>query len=304
MTLLTLLALGCDVENTVSRRTYEDVFLQEPASQVDALWVVDDSVSMAANQARVAESLAGFVEALEATHIDFHLGVVTTDMDLENPDAAALIGDPPYITPEDDYLAMFQERVLVGIEGSPMEKGIQAAVDAVNEPMASGRNAGFLRDDSVISIFFVSDEEDQSGNNPVSRNEFRDWMETLKPRPEDVIAHSIVELPGTQCASGDTPGAEYVRYANWTDGVTEDICAPDWEPALQEMFDLLLDTARVVVPDPVESIEQVSFSGPAGDRVLDASEYTFDVDANTVYFDRGVRPAADEVARVEYLQAN
>jgi len=54
---LTLLVLGlsaCTVEHQIERRVQLDTFLLEPASEVDILWMVDSSRSMAEEQARLS----------------------------------------------------------------------------------------------------------------------------------------------------------------------------------------------------------------------------------------------------------
>jgi hypothetical protein len=251
MPLLALLALsppGCDLENAVSRRTYEDVFLQEPASQVDALWVIDDSVSMAANQARVAESLTGFIQALVETHIDFHLAVVTTDMDPDNPDAGILLGDPPFLTPEDDYLALFQERVQVGTGGSGKEKGLAAALAALRAPSTIAD--GFLREEAVTALFFVSDEEDCSDGGALA-DEPEDAcyslydqllpvedlladLQAVKGDPALLRASALVGLADDACES-TWQGARYQAVAEATGGVVGDICGADFSGVMDAL---------------------------------------------------------------------
>lgn len=57
----------------------QDVFDQKQAAQVDILWVVDNSESMLAEQAKVAERFNQFFNQLITSQVDYHIGVVTTD---------------------------------------------------------------------------------------------------------------------------------------------------------------------------------------------------------------------------------
>src|SRR5690606_25028489 len=98
----------------------------------------------------------------EETGADFHIGVVTTDFEYDSIDRGRLLGVPPVITKHDDYVALFQERALVGIGGSGREKGLQVAEYALSPIMTTGPNAGFLRETANLLVVIVSDEEDCS----------------------------------------------------------------------------------------------------------------------------------------------
>lgn len=56
-----------------------DVFEQKQAAKVDVLWMVDNSGSMAAEQAKVAERFNEFFSQLIRSAVDYHIGVVTSD---------------------------------------------------------------------------------------------------------------------------------------------------------------------------------------------------------------------------------
>ena len=164
LALLTLSLLACDQENTYTRLSATDVFQQEPISEVDILFVIDNSVSMQGEQERVASGFEAFITSMTDSNIDFHIGVVNTDMDADNGDRGKLLGDPNYLTNEDDYVKLFKQRIKVGTEGSDKEKGLSAALRAVTEPLASGANYGFMRPEATLSIIFVADENDCSDN--------------------------------------------------------------------------------------------------------------------------------------------
>ena len=85
-----------------------------------------------------------------------------------DPNRAALLDDPPFLTPTDDYERLFQERATaVGVEGSDKEKGLEAAAYAVSLAMTApgGPNEGFVRPSPAhLLVIIVSDEEDCSDN--------------------------------------------------------------------------------------------------------------------------------------------
>ena len=160
MSLVLSLLMACTPDNELSRRSTTDVFSQEPLSEVDILWVIDDSGSMAEEQLLVADGFEAFISTLAETNIDFHVGVVSTDMDLSNPNRGVLIGTPGVLTADTpNYVNKFASRVQVGVEGSDKEKGLSASIAALSEPLISGANEGFLRPDAHLSVIYVSDEE-------------------------------------------------------------------------------------------------------------------------------------------------
>ncbi|MCB9761576.1 MAG: hypothetical protein H6739_17160 [Alphaproteobacteria bacterium] len=246
LTGIALLLAGCKNDQQFSVRTQNDVFYQEPSAEVDILWVIDNSVSMEGEQTRVANGFESFIADIDETNIDFHIGIVTTDMDLDNPTRGQLVGGRPYITPEDNYTQMFQNRVQVGTDGSDKERGLQAAVDALTEPLASGANYGFLRPEATLSVIFVSDENDCSDNNALENEngqacysqEYRDYLiptkdvidalKTLKDPGVRVLASAIVGPPASEACADSWPGARYRAVAEGTGGIVGNICDSDY----------------------------------------------------------------------------
>lgn len=135
--------------------------VQEPR-RVDVLWVIDDSGSMDGEQILLSQGFAGFAERFRELGLDFHLGVTTTD---PRPDVVGgrLLGTPPVLSNDHpDVTGEFVQRAIVGLGGFAREAGFETATMALSEPLASGANAGFLREDAILAIVFVSDEDDQS----------------------------------------------------------------------------------------------------------------------------------------------
>lgn len=164
-----------------------DWFTQQARRPVDVLFVVDDSASMGDEQRRLAALAGDVIDRLGgAPGADFHLGVVTTDVD--RLDRSRNIGPGwlrgtrvPFLACTSDAAdqgirvacnvgdraaaaAELARMLQPGIDGSQQEKGLLAAMLALSqpEPGVRARNAGFLRDEAALAIVFVSDEEDAS----------------------------------------------------------------------------------------------------------------------------------------------
>jgi hypothetical protein len=224
--------------------TVVDVFIQDPAEQVDILFVVDNSYSMLAEQQKLSQEFEAFIEFFFVANTDYHIGITTTDMEVE---AGYLVGDPKIITRSTpNPAAVFRNNVLVGTEGSGFEQGFAAAWTALSPAMRSGPNAGFFREEAALSILFVSDEDDGS-NFPV-----HSWLDAfwdLKgQRDRDMFnasaltgVHPVTNDPDScgQIAGDPFAGARdaprYWDLATQSRGVVRSICADDFNALVAAM---------------------------------------------------------------------
>ncbi len=318
---------GCTIENTHDVRSETDTFYQEPPADVDILWVIDDSPSMQQEQEEVGRSFAEFIGHLQDTNIDFHIGVITTDVDRDNEDAGRLEGMPSVITVEvEDFESEFNERVQVGIDGSDMERGLEAALMALTEPMISDANYGFLRRDATLSIIFVSDENDCSDMGAFSENatgmacydqadqlapvrDFVNDFRALKEDPSDVIVSAIVGPEISQNCEDTVPGTRYLAVAAATGGVEGNICDEDFTDIMDKMglavagvrasFELeavpVIDTLEVWVGDAEEDEDDWDLVPE------DANNgWTYDPETNYITFNGDSVPPRGSVITVYY----
>jgi hypothetical protein len=199
-----------------------DVFQQTSASMVDILWVVDNSSSMADEQQALSENFSHFYEYLESNPIDYHIGVISTDV--YNPNhAGRLLGEPAYIHPNTpDSASVFANNIKVGTLGKGDEQGFEAALAALSAPLNSSHNAGFVRSAAHLFIIFVSDEDDHSfGEVPYYLRTF----EQIKGIGNDrmVNVSSVVETPEDACQEAE-PGERYVQLAHDSGSLALSIC--------------------------------------------------------------------------------
>jgi hypothetical protein len=259
---LALAGAGCDYEANLNAAATTDTFLQVPSNQVDILWVVDNSSSMNEEQAKVTAAAAAFIHQLESAEMDFHLGVVSTDADWNNPNAGILQGTPRVLTSEcrddgnaDDctYSAQFQQRVLQGVSGSDKEKGLQAALKAVTEPVVLNQNEGFLRDDALLMVIVVSDENDCSDDGNLgatsSGESCYENYDLLTPVADlvrgfrrvkqgtlgSVVLSGIVGPDVVENCDNTVPGKRYRTAIQMLGGIEADICLLDYAPVMESM---------------------------------------------------------------------
>ncbi|MFN7142203.1 MAG: hypothetical protein ACK4YP_00380 [Myxococcota bacterium] len=246
-----LLLTACN-DNGFSRASRTDEFFQAPSNLVDILWVIDNSVSMINEQEAVAAGAEDFIANLENTEMDFHLGVLNTDVDRSNPNAGVLLGNPPVLTKEvGGYADAFRSRVQQGNTGSDQEKGLEAAIMAVSAPLAVSVNEGFLRDGAMLSVIVLSDENDCSDNGALGAEStgeecytrsseltpVTDLVRTLVDvkQGDQVVLSGIVGPDIVDNCEATVPGRRYYTAIELLGGVKADICSTDYSAIMNSL---------------------------------------------------------------------
>jgi hypothetical protein len=192
--LLALLgAVACTSPLDVPGSTVPGQCQQEPPllspQRTDILFVIDNSLSMAEEQAAVATELPAFLEELRkgsGVVQDFRVGVITTSVyqRASTPQGEEQLtyfthesgrlqpvpdSEGEYFLDDEDprLLEKFRRLVVRGTEGSGQESPFEAVRLAVTPPLTEtpveqGGNAGFLRDGARLLVVVVSDEDDCS----------------------------------------------------------------------------------------------------------------------------------------------
>ena len=334
--LLALAAAGCNPENEVGRRSQLDTFYQNPTDQVDILWVIDNSLSMSDEQAEVADKFSNFVTSIEETGMDFHIGVITTDMVTQG--RAQLVGDPAVLTRDTpDYQGLFAERVQVGVDGSDREAGIDAAFSALSEPLVSGANAGFMRDGASLSIIYVSDENDCTDRGALSgytdalacydhydelvpvRDLIEDY-EGLKRNDDRILVSAIVGPQVTANCNGATPGFRYSSMAKAFGGVEGSICQSSFASIMSELglqasgvlssfqltYAAVEDTIEVYINSDQVPGEPAELPGEEEDDYWtkvpqsDTNGWTYDAEYAVLMMHGDAVPPRDSLVKVDY----
>jgi len=282
---------------------HTDVIQQVPVPAVDVLWVIDNSNSMLEEQTALAESFGSFIAYFTQSGLDYHVGVVSTDMvDASHQgrlreDAGTTWIDDSFS--QDEALDSFSARVLMGTSGSYTEQGLDAVVAAI-DTHRDDHNAGFYRPDAALSVVVISDEDDYSG---VSVTGFVDWMLDLKSDSE-LVAFSSIVAPRGNCLTAEEDGERYLQVTEAVGGVSWSICDEDYAGALEllgltsaglkrEFF-----LSRIPVVDTLE-VRVEEPQGTVHEYVVDG-DYTYDEQRNSVGFVDAVPvPRAEVVVTYE-----
>ncbi len=242
-----------------------DINQGEPdeCTKVDLLFAIDNSGSMGDEQGNLIAAFPGFVsgiqEALQFAE-SYHIGIVTSDSYDHNENGCRGVGDlvtqtggsdssngacGPYSSgfrwfdnTEPDLASTFACAAQVGTDGSGDEEqvhGILRATDAErNGPGAC--NDGFLRDDALLVVVLITDEEDEEdcvpffgcdGGTPAGPNEWFTRLVTNKFNIEtNIVMLSLVGLPGSSCADNASRIVDFgSRFTNHAEG---EICGGNY----------------------------------------------------------------------------
>ncbi len=163
---------------------------------MDIVFVVDDSGSMMEEQANLASNFPLFADLLlnyvngDGEHIDFRVAVTTTGKTVTTNITTnfTIPGQPPmpitqtltetgangafrnncnvarnYLEPTDPNLGTTLGcRANVGTNGPGTEMPMIATKLALVDRVMDGTNAGFLRDDALLGVVIMTDEDDSS----------------------------------------------------------------------------------------------------------------------------------------------
>ena len=258
---------------------------------MDLVFIVDDSKSMEQEQTNLATNFPMFASLLssyvtpDGENIDYRIAVTTTGKDLmytvqngpialpmnENGDNGAFRNNcnmtKRYLEPTDANMQQVLScRANVGISGPGFEMPLLMTKWALGERVADNTNAGFLREDALLGIVILTDEDDAS----TTTNGFTVSIGTLPPvdyHPADLInfldtlkGHRTRWAAGviagqTACTSafGDAAKAtrlqDFVMQANAgsTQASFASICDGNLTTALQKTLDTFQNACGVVI---------------------------------------------------------
>ena len=256
-----------------------DVNQEQPdeCTKVDILFAIDNSGSMGDEQDNLIAAFPGFVagiqDALQFAD-SYHIGVVTSDSYNHNEGGCQGVGDlvtqtggsdssnavcGPFTSgfrwfdnTEPDLAATFQCAAQVGTDGSGDEEqvhGVLRATDAERN-VAGACNDGFLRDDALLVVVLITDEEDEEdcdpffgcdGGTPAGPNEWFTRLVTNKCNIEtNIVMLTLVGLPGSSCADHASRILDFgSRFTNHAAG---EICAGNYAEFFTEAISEI-DTA-------------------------------------------------------------
>ncbi|MBX2796952.1 MAG: VWA domain-containing protein [Myxococcales bacterium] len=283
-------------------RAHTDRISQLPPSRADVLFVVDNSSSMSDEQSTLAANFPRMLSWLQTSGVDWHLGVVATDM-TDGAHRGRLVAGAGqrWLEPTTARVGeTFASMVQLGTEGSGFEQGRAAAYTAL-ETRSRGHNSGFLRDDASLHVIVVSDEDDTSGEAPIALQDFVAFLQDYRPRQRDVTFSSIVG-PRLGCDSASSPGTEYQAVTEQVGGVFWPICLEPWSTVMEELGRLAVGLSSEFFLSQVPLVHTLQVQVIDGDAVTTTvpdDDYRYVGSRNSIVFTEIVPPAG-AVVEVRY----
>lgn len=206
----------------------------QPAKKIDYLFVIDNSGSMKDEQQALAASAPEFVASIQdklSEDIDVHAGVILTgrrnSFDHSFGSECRKIGTllretkganssnkrcfdtehRKYSTSSSELAQELGCALQPGTEGSGDERPIDALLAALSPELDSPRcNGGFLRDDALLVVTLVSDEEDDhldAAGSVGSQGDPKQWTERLVAlrggNKESVVMLGLIGTKDSKC---------------------------------------------------------------------------------------------------------
>jgi hypothetical protein len=258
--------------------------------KVDFLFVIDDSHSMETNQASLIASFPEFVTSIQSTLTEvssYHVAVVTSDAypfndpqctemgasvtqtggaDANGQTCTPFATSSRYLTDADDLPTQFACIAQVGTDGNNDEAMMAGATAAISPGLndAGACNDGFLRDDALLVMVLITDEDDPgtciNGNESClgSPGDPMSWFDEVVMRkgghPENAVVLSLTRgAPGNVCGAPEGTeknGARVMEFALLfgPTGLVGDICEDSFGAFFDEAVGLIDDACGGFIP--------------------------------------------------------
>lgn len=261
---------------------FEEFTIEERKS-ADILMIVDNSCSMQEEQSELASNAELFIDSLERSIVDYRIAVITTDKPtFVGPVITSLTPDPAF---------ELSTQVNIGTVGSPYEKGIMMASQALNLGGMAAPGGSFLRRDARLSIVWISDEDDFSGGTTYGwASDF--WSK--KSSPGEVSVWAIIGDPIYGCTLA-MPGDIYNDLITAMGGSWSSICSTDWGTSMSAVAGRVgIDSTLELVGNPISSSITVTVNA------IESFDWVYIVSSNAISFNPGHIPGVRSIVIVKY----
>ncbi len=285
--------------------------------KVDILFVVDNTSSMLQHQRRIAGQLGPLINELIKLKMDFRFAVTTTSMGLPTQScpltSRSLLGSPPYLTERN--IQLLQERFIVGQSGCDTERGLDAMAHVISEKYQTESKTDFIRNDALLIVNFVTDEEDKSFEYAAGdSDQFVKLLNLKKPLFKDGSRGWIANFIGTlnagvscdQLGSPPSVGHRYLKLVETSQGIKSSICNLDMSTTVANIKARIVGvlTSFRFKEEPEKSTIEVTIGGT---RIFESAQHGWslvkEADTFILQFNGPSIPKADEQVSVMYKPA-
>jgi hypothetical protein len=284
----TPIAIADQVADGAYSSTYEETFEQDEIDAVDILFVVDNLCSMNDKQTQLSTNFVTFMNVLDLSGVDYHIGFITTD----SSDAVGSLITTTTTDPVTEVATIIDS---IGTHGSANEKGLHYSYYALQSGYDFGPGSDFWRTDAKLIIIYISDEDDHSSG--ITPTSIKTYTVSAKGSEDYVTAHAVAgDYPGGCTTNGGAEaGTEYYTVVSYLNGVFLSICEDDWGTPLETLAnESILKSSFVLSQSPVEQSISVTVDG------VDSTDWVYDSSDNSIDFDSTAIPVAGASVYVSY----
>ncbi|MCR9164200.1 MAG: hypothetical protein NXI35_26200 [bacterium] len=154
---------------------------------------------------------------------------------------------------EPDLTAAFECAAKVGSDGDSSERPMGAMVAAFSEDLGQpgGCNEGFVRDDAILVVTIITDEED-SNSNGTPEGWYANIIASKAGDPESIVMLGLindVDQPNPLCpAESQDPVKLRSFFDMFPNAIRGSVCEPTYNSFFQDAVDLIATTCEEFVP--------------------------------------------------------
>ena len=265
-------------------------FDQDETTDVDILFVIDNSGSMRGNQTNFNANFSSFMSVFSTAGVDFRIAFITTD-------SSEIVG--PVITAADpDPVGTVNAIVSsIGTSGnSANEAGVYQSYESLQPGASAGPGGEFFRTDAKLVVIYVSDERDWSDRvSPLSYTDYSNYFRSLKTSADLIGIHAVAGDYPSGCTTngGAEFGEGYFDVVNDFGGSFMSICESDWGTTMESLArESVLRSAFFLNGAPVDGTITVEVDG------IQSTDWYYDSTTKTLYF--SVVPPPGSAIKITY----
>ncbi len=243
--------------------------IESKNARADILFVIDNSGSMAEEQAKIAQVFSGFIA--QVSNMDWRIAITTTDTD--SSDTPCNEGNLCLMEPNRSFIdsstpnvnQVFMNKIQVGTQGSSTELGLTAISSFLTNKKADYQ--AFMRPDATFVTIVVTDSEETSSLTAV---QFLENVKAQLPQGKKYINHSSIVLPGDSAcrainSAEDKYAFKYHDVTVATGGISASICDANYGSQFKLIADTTIGKVAQQILDCAAS--DVLVTGPSGEII-------------------------------------
>ncbi|MEI8346358.1 MAG: vWA domain-containing protein [Pseudomonadota bacterium] len=267
------------------------------APKVDILWVIDNSGSMADDQANLASNFETFISGFITRDVDFKMAITTTDawyygVNNRNICKTKSLTSAAAASNRNQFISDFQSCVKVGTGGYGMEEGLKSG-----QMYLDALKSTFLRQDAYLIVVILSDEEEQSTK---AVSQYVDELKALKGQGGLLKIYSICRTVVAPNVSGEVrSGIRYMDASKLSGGIYSDI-DQDFYTTLNNISDRIVSLVDSFALSHAPYLNQITVKV---NGLVVTSGWVYDPISRSIKFNAGSLPPEGATVEISYRYA-